>query len=200
MTSPAHLQHNLCYHIYNRGVNRENIFVEEKNYEYFTQLYLKYTSPVADTFAFCMLRNHFHLLVRIRSREEIELEQTLKDSESFRVSQQFSNFFNAYAKSINKAYGRTGSLFQHPFGRRIVHTHAYFLRAVRYIHQNPQKHGFVRDFRDWPHSSYPIFLDSTPAFVMREQVLAWFGGVDGYVRIHRENLENAPFAPDDEED
>lgn len=199
MTSPSHLQYNLCYHIYNRGVNRTNIFIEEKNYDYFMKMYVKYIPPVADTFAYCLLRNHFHLLVRIKSREEMEREHAHGVEETPWASQQFSNFFNAYAKSINKAYARTGSLFQHPFGRGIVHTDAHFLRAIRYIHQNPQKHGLVRDFRDWPHSSYRVFLDSTPAFVRRAEVLEWFGGVDGFARLHGENLEHAVFGLDEDE-
>jgi putative transposase len=202
MTSPPHLEFNAYYHVFNRGVNRENIFLEEKNYGYFINLYVKYIAPIADTFAYCLLRNHIHLLVRIKSREDVEKtlsNQTLRVLKTLRVSQQFSNFFNAYAKSINKSYGRTGSLLQHPFGRRMVQTDSYFLRAVRYIHQNPQKHRFVNDFRDRPYSSYNIMFDKSPTFVKRDEVLEWFGGAPGYDRLHRENLEDVPFAPDDEE-
>ena len=68
-----------------------------------------------------------------------------------RASQQFGNLFNAYAKAINRAYGRTGSLFQHPFGRVPVTSDAYLVQLVAYIHRNPQRHGFVDDFRDWPY-------------------------------------------------
>jgi putative transposase len=119
MTSPSPLLYDTYYHIYNRGTNRENIFIEERNYEYFLKLYEKHIEAIADTFAYCLLRNHFHVLIRIKSEEEIK--QTLKVSKTFRVSdhpsKKFSDFFNAYAKAINKAYNRTGSLFQHPFGR-----------------------------------------------------------------------------------
>jgi REP element-mobilizing transposase RayT len=65
------LCYNTCYHIYNRGVNRENIFIEERNYAHFLTLYTKYIVPVADTFAYCLLRNHFHLLVRTRTEEDV---------------------------------------------------------------------------------------------------------------------------------
>ena len=54
------------YHIFNRGVIGENIFREERNYLYFLRLYGKYIEPIADTFAYCLLRNHLHLLVRIK--------------------------------------------------------------------------------------------------------------------------------------
>jgi REP element-mobilizing transposase RayT len=58
------------YHIYNRGNNGENIFREERNYRYFLQLYVKYIVPIAVTYAYCLLANHFHLLVRIKTEDE----------------------------------------------------------------------------------------------------------------------------------
>lgn len=71
MTSPSPLLYNTYYHIYNRGTNRENIFIEERNYDLFLRLYEKYLSPVTDLCVYCLLRNHFHLLVRVKSQEEI---------------------------------------------------------------------------------------------------------------------------------
>ena len=79
MTSPSPLQYSTYYHIYNRGNNRQNVFFEERNYRYFLQLYAKYIEPVADTYAYCLLPNHFHLLVRTKSVDEQEAawEKTL---------------------------------------------------------------------------------------------------------------------------
>jgi putative transposase len=54
------------YHVYNRGNNRENIFREKENYWYFLRLHDKYIRPVAQTYAWCLMPNHFHLLVRIK--------------------------------------------------------------------------------------------------------------------------------------
>ena len=81
MTSPPHLLYDTYYHIYNRGVNGEDIFVEERNYDLFLRLFEKHLTPVADLFAYCLLRNHFHLSVRIKSEEEIlESRKTLRVS------------------------------------------------------------------------------------------------------------------------
>ena len=71
MTSPSPLLYDTYYHIYNRGVNGENIFFEERNYEHFLNLYAKHLEPVCDLFAYCMLRNHFHVSLRVKSEEEI---------------------------------------------------------------------------------------------------------------------------------
>jgi putative transposase len=144
------------YHVFNRGVNRENIFREERNYAYFFRLYLKYIHPVAETGAYCLMRNHFHLLIRIRETIEssvVDKSEPVANSSKL-VSHAFNNFLVAYAKAINKAYGRIGALFQHHFGRHEVTSDFYFAKLICYIHFNPQKHGFVADFRDWPYSSF----------------------------------------------
>jgi len=65
------LQPGQYYHLYNRGNNRENIFREERNYTYFLRLYAKHIEPVAETYAYCLLRNHFHVLVKIRDAEHL---------------------------------------------------------------------------------------------------------------------------------
>ena len=58
-----------CYHVFNRGNNKENLFYKEKNYGYFLEKYKKYAPPWLDTFAYCLLPNHFHLLVRVKQAE-----------------------------------------------------------------------------------------------------------------------------------
>ncbi len=60
------------YHIYNRGNNREDIFLEDKNYFYFLDLFKKYISPLADLYAYCLMKNHFHLLIKIKEAGKIE--------------------------------------------------------------------------------------------------------------------------------
>jgi len=206
MTSPSPLKPGVYYHIFNRGTNRENVFIEERNYRYFLQLYLKYIEPVAETFAFCLLKNHFHLLVRMK---EIEDLQDPKGLQRPLGSVAFSNFFNAYAKAINKAYGRTGSLFQHPFGRIPVLTQSYLMQLVRYIHFNPQKHGLIDDFREWPWSSYHSFVQTetlkvSETFrvltVQRDNVLSWFDDTRGFIAAHQLPIDEkvlAPLTPED---
>ncbi len=157
--------------------------------------------PAADTYAYCLLRNHFHFLVRIKTVEEQELT-SLQDLSALprKPSQQFSNLFNAYAKAFNKTYHRTGTLFQRPFGRIEVTSDSYFMQLVTYIHQNPQKHGFVSDFRTWPYSSYQALLSTKPTRLQRDDVLTWFQGVDHFEDAHRYEVDErkiAPLVPDD---
>jgi putative transposase len=169
------LEYGGYYHIFDRGVNRENIFLEERNYEYFLRLYIRHITPVAETYAYCLLRNHFHLLVRIKT------DAVFKTAS---VSKAFNNLLTAYAKAINKGYGRTGALFQHHFGRIPVTSDRYFSTLIRYIHHNPRKHGLANNFRDWLYSSYYELSTTTSTSLERIAVLDWFGGVNKFRKYH----------------
>lgn len=189
MSKPKPLERGQFYHVFNRGNNREDIFKEERNYEYFTELLRRHVIPIADVYAYCFLINHFHLLVRIRSESELGLAAPAKFKKSS-PSQQFGNCFNAYTKSMNIAYGRTGALFQHPFGRRPVRSREYFITLVTYIHLNPQSHGLTTHFQDWPHSSFATYAENDAQVVERAveraTVVQLFGGLAAFHAAHQE--------------
>jgi putative transposase len=207
--NPIPLQYGSYYHIYNRGNNRENIFIEERNYRYFLQLYLKYIEPIVWTFAYCLMRNHFHFLVRIKDLTGGPSESSIDNDPLGRLSglvelpnpsRQFSHFFNAYTRTINYTYQRTGALFQRPFGRIPVTTDTYFARLIIYIHQNPQKHGFVESFRDWPYSSYQTLLSNRPTHLQRDTVLNWCDGPQNVAALHLSDMRDSEIlalAPED---
>ncbi|MBL6965124.1 MAG: hypothetical protein ISR60_01105 [Anaerolineales bacterium] len=198
------LQFGQYYHIYNRGNNRENLFIEKRNYAYFLRLYARHILPVAETFAYCLLPNHFHFLIRTRTEEEqleyLEIKQigsVLKTEPIFKAkkpSRAFNNFFIAYARGFNNATDRTGVLFETPFRRKIITSDAYFYRLLAYIHMNPQKHGFVDDFRDWPWSSYRSLLSEKETRLERESVFEWLGGRDSFEAFHLEAVDESAMA------
>jgi putative transposase len=64
--SDAKLEYNSVYHIYNCGINGCNLFISVDDYDRFLSKYSKYIEPIADTFAWCLLGNHFHIVVRIK--------------------------------------------------------------------------------------------------------------------------------------
>ena len=192
------------YHIYNRGVNSENLFKEERNYSYFLNKYDRFVSPVADTYAYCLLKNHFHLLIRTKGEKEIleferlkrEASPTLLQKASLEakpsvnpskiISNAFASLFKSYAQSINKAHRRTGTLFEEPFRRIAVNSDGYFSRMIFYIHFNPQKHGFISDYRKYPHSSYSSFIMSQESSLINKKlVLEWFGDVVKFKEFHK---------------
>jgi REP element-mobilizing transposase RayT len=162
------------YHVYNRGINSCNIFNEKDNYEYFLTLYDKYLSPVADTFAWVLMPNHFHMLIRVKD-EEIGTDST---------AQQFSKLFNAYAQAFNKRFNRHGSLFERPFKRKLVSGQTYFRQVVLYIHHNPVHHGFCVHPVEYPWSSYLTCITVQPTHLKRDRVIGWFDNQANFKQLH----------------
>ncbi len=177
------------YHIYNRGINSENLFKQPKNYGYFLQLYQQHVTPFVETYAFNLLGNHFHLMVYIK--EKVWINEEWIDNSDVRASKAFSNFFNAYAQGINKVYKRTGGLFETPFKRKLITDQSHYTWLVFYIHTNAQLHGMVADFKLWPSSSYHSYLHNGPSLVCRDKLLNWFGGKEAFIKYHEQiNFDN----------
>jgi hypothetical protein len=192
MSKPEKLEYGRFYHVYNRGTNSQNIFFEQRNYRHFLKLYAQNMLLVADTHAYCLLKNHFHFATRIKTEDEIEAAmRKMEPGKPVRKlpdpSQQFGNVCNAYAKAINRAYGRTGSLFEHPFGRKPVTSDRYYYNLIIYIHRNPQLHGFVKDFRHWPWSSYGAILSDKETRLQRSAVLDWFDDRSAFCVAHEQD-------------
>lgn len=192
---------NNVYHVYNHGNADDNIFREEDNYRYFLKRYAHYIYPVAKTFAFCLMPNHFHLMIGIRGEKELiefyKGKYPNRDPQSFKnfadlLSNQFKNFLISYSKSFNKKYNRRGSLFLDNINRKPVTDDTYYSQLIYYIHRNPIHHGFVKHPSEWPFSSYQIFLSDKQTQLEREEVLEWFGSKDFFVEFHRQSREIDP--------
>jgi len=174
------------YHVYNRSVDRKPMFQNDGNYQFFLQQYDHYLSEVIDTYAYCLLGNHFHLLIRVH--EDLTIFEKLSKLEEMDVhkivSHQFRKFFQSYAMAFNIQQDRTGTLFQTPFKRAIVDSDQYFTQLVYYIHANPQLHGLIDDFREWKWSSYDRILIEKPTKLKKLEVINWFGSRDDYKEYH----------------
>jgi putative transposase len=133
------------YHLYNRGNDRQRIFFERENYLYFLRQFRRYlVEDTLDVLAYCLMPNHYHFLVCLRSPQ---------------LSQQMHAFSLSYTKAINRRYERCGSLFQGRFCAIELDSDAYLLHLTRYIHLNPVKAGFVENPEDWEFSSYREYID-----------------------------------------
>lgn len=179
------------YHIWNRGNNRENLFYTSANYEYFLRHYAEFLDPVAETYAFCLLPNHFHLLIRTKAfAPSIEVSPSGETSKKVNpVSLAFQRLFTTYSQAINIQQHRTGSLFQKPFKRLEVKSVKQLANLVHYIHTNPQRHGIIDDFRHYPWSSYERIIIARPSKLKKEEVLAWFKNKENYLNYHARNID-----------
>ena len=160
------------YHIYNRGINGAIIFYNDENKNFFLRQLNKYLSNKISIFAYCLMDNHYHLIIRLNEEGE-------------NVTQAFSNMFNSYAKSINKQNDRTGSLFEKHFKRIKLDDEEYLRQLIVYVHLNP-KHHLDLNFEDYRFSSYQSFLSQKETKLERAEVLDLFGGLENFIFCHHE--------------
>lgn len=130
-------------------------------------------------------------LIRIKTIQEQEKDLITSIAhevqfQDLNPSQQFSNHFNAYSKAFNNAYERIGSLFHNPFKRIQITSNKHLIQLVKYIHQNPQKHGPIDDFRLWPYSSCQELVLPGSTKLQRKDVYSWFGGLDEFAECHQD--------------
>jgi len=171
-------EHGVVYHVFNRGNNSESIFKESQNYDLFLNLIKKYLLKTADIYAYCLLNNHFHLLVRIKEKADI-IEKSMQEKPYLG----FSHFLNSYTQAINKAYNRKGSLFQEHLKRLRVTDDDYFIQLVVYIHLNPIKHGFSNNL-SYPYSSYNSIISNKKTLLKRDEVLYYFDDIENFKYWH----------------
>ena len=174
------LQYGKYYHIYNRGINGSKLFYEDENYNYFLKLYNIHITPVAETFAYCLMKNHFHFLVRIKEESEIT------NNPPKQPHQYFSNLFNAYTKAINKKYNRTSSLFQRAFKRKLIDNELYLKNVILYINTNPLHHKISENYTNYKWSSYSEFISNAETIINKEQVARWFNDVQNFKETHQQ--------------
>ena len=188
------LQPGYFYHIWTHANGDDNLFRNEENYAYFLHRYLHHVHPVVETYAYCLMPNHLHLMVKVRTKEEIKTLPGFETLEgltlSKAVSQKFSNLFNGYAQAYNKMYNRKGGLFIDSFNRKLIDSDEYFVRLIAYIHNNPVHHGFAQNSHEWPFSSWHAYILNKLTKIKKDEALQWFGDVENFKAVHEElNME-----------
>lgn len=179
------------YHIYNRGVEKRNIFLDEQDYKIFLYYLKSYLLPLEQQdksklpsslkrinsfnlfeeiklIAYCLMPNHFHLLVKqLSERAIVEFMKRMS---------------NAYVEYFNKKYDRQGSLFQGRYKASLVVEDVYFMYLSSYIHRNTLElfaklspREKIKKMEEYSYSSYPDYLGkrNTP-WVCRDEILSLF--------------------------
>jgi len=164
------LHPNQVYHIYNRGNNRRQLFYELENYPFFLEKIRKYVVPHCNLLCYCLLPNHFHLLVHAKEetilpyhqRPKLETTQAHPLASMSRFSHGLQILLSSYSRAVNKRNMRTGSLFTQNTHFKKTSSEAfqddYSLLCFNYIHNNPVKAGLVQSPEEWLYSSYREYL------------------------------------------
>ena len=171
----------MLYHVGSRGVEKRSIFERApRDREVFVDLLDEVVRRFHwRLYAYCLMGNHFHLVL---------------DTPDANLSAGMQHLKGEYAQWLNGAAGREGVLFERRFWSRIAVREAYVLELSRYVVLNPVRVGWVRSPEEWIWSSYAatIGLERCPRFLRADGVLAWHGGGSGarhtYARFVRDAI------------
>jgi len=145
---------NELYHIYNRGNNKQKIFFAQENYVFFLKKVRRFILPHCDIFGYCLMPNHFHLL--IKSDERTIATKNVAGKEKNILSEGIRHLLSSYTQAINKQNNYTGSLFQQNTKAKpiVKGSRNYDQVCLHYIHQNPLKGKLVDKIENWEYSSF----------------------------------------------
>ncbi len=147
---------NRTFHVYNRGVDRQVIYRSDQHYQRFLDLLNHFLNPAELLItAFCLMPNHFHLLVN--------------QLKSFGISALMESVCGEYARYANQSLSRTGHLFQGRYKMKVAREEDNCVHLARYIHLNPYKAGLVINPTNWIYSSCASYFGQPkPAFLNTE--------------------------------
>ncbi len=179
---------NYFYHVFNRGVEKRDIFTSDVDRSRFLKTLLYYqlegprpkfskfnpdihknlkTSKIVDIISYCLMPNHFHLLLRQVKNKGI--------------SEFLSKVINSYTKYLNTKYQRVGHLFQGAFKVVQVTSDEQLIHLSRYIHLNPFVSGLTKDPTIYQWSSYQEFLGiKDENTIEKQEILNFFISTDDY--------------------
>jgi REP-associated tyrosine transposase len=151
-------QPDIIYHIYNRGNQQQNIFINHDNYIYFLEKMRKYILPRCEILCWCLMPNHFHFLVYTNEESGRLIPKTPIPIQN--LTEGIRLLLSSYAKGLQKQQGFKGNLFQQKTKTKAVsgNNTSYGVTAFHYIHQNPYKSNLVRKMEDWEFSSFRDYI------------------------------------------
>jgi REP-associated tyrosine transposase len=158
------------YHVIARGVERRAIFRDERDRSGFVERLSGLVGEESvELFAYVMMDNHFHLVLR---RDQTPLSQFMR------------RLLTGHTVTFNRRRRRVGHLFQNRYKSVLCNEDRYLLQLVRYVHLNPVRARMVRDPADYPWSSHRAYLQRrAPAWLSTGEVLEQLGGRAAYRRF-----------------
>ncbi len=167
---------NARYHIFSRGIEHRNIFLDEQDFTKFLKIFENIsTKRNFCVFSYCLMNNHFHFFIET---PEANIADVMRDTQS------------KYVKYFNEKYDRKGHLFESRYADRIVGDPIYLLTLIKYIHLNPVKANLVNKPEDWAWSSYKFYINkSNISFLKKDVILNKFDDLQSFISFHEEDQE-----------
>lgn len=204
-----HFKGTTC-HIFNRGVQKDKIFLEGEDYIFYLKRIKKYKEIYGIEFLnYSLLPNHFHYTIRQVSDSAIcssqkchlPLKANGTDIERTSISKFMHILHNSYAHYFNKKYKRSGHVFQDRYKQRIVEDDSYIMWLSAYINGNAQIHKIVEDAKDWPYSSYLDYIGKRNGTICNKEIIQiYFQGADDYKQYTNEVIRESQNKKEDLKD
>ncbi len=147
------------YHLYNRSINSEILFLNRDNYIFFLKKFRYHLSDFVNFIGYCLMPTHFHFLIYIKS-ENIE-----------QIKQNIGTILRSYTRAFNLNINRTGSLFQQHTKTKLIKDDKYLITLLTYIHQNPIRSNLVNKAEDWEFSSYMDYIDMRKGTLLQKDII-----------------------------
>jgi putative transposase len=158
---PRFIFQNAFYHVFNRGINKQDIFLSEEDYMFFVKklkdLKKKYDHSI---YAFCLMPNHFHISIQTRKTP---------------ISKIMSSLITSYSMYFNRTHQHLGPVFQNRFKSILIENNSYFLKLSQYIYLNPTKEGLVSDPLSYEYSSLREALGKEPHSILDGDIVRLIG-------------------------
>lgn len=178
------------YHVFNRGVNGQKVFANNQNFEFFLVKVKLYLLDYFEVYAYCLMDNHFHFLLRAKPLKNIEKKTNNKiglHSDDQIYSKQIGKLISSYTQAFNKVENRHGPLFESPFKRKKIKSEEYLRNCLIYIHQNPLELGVkIEDYR---YSSYHAIIGSNATDIKKEEVIEYFDTLENLIACHEKIVD-----------
>src|SRR5581483_12129692 len=145
-------------------------FFNHDNYLYFLDKVRKYIQPYCDILSYCLMPNHFHLL--IHANDATMQMKRIGNNDQHILSDGFKHLLGSYAKAINKQNATTGSLFQQNTHSKCLRegNASYGTTCFHYIHQNPLRAGLITKLEDWDYSSFKDYIGARNGTLCNKQL------------------------------
>jgi len=196
------------YHIYNRGNNKQPIFFNDRNYRFFLHKVKNQLSPVCEILCWCLMPNHFHLMVYTTGKSCHE-RSSFGGKPMQELPYRIGVLLSSYSQAINKQNGTIGSLFQQKTKAKCITgsdrdaesdlnaSGNYLITCLHYIHQNPLKANLVIQLEDWEYSSFQEYIGRDTYLNSNKTLLLSLTGYefsifyeDSYEVLDLEEVEN----------
>ncbi|MDB5275076.1 MAG: hypothetical protein JWR61_31 [Ferruginibacter sp.] len=191
------------YHLVFKSIDGILLFRQNSDYDIFLERFQQFTSFAVDTWAYCLLNNHAHFIVKIKpidaivnainnidfAKQTVAMKKLLAATDKVALvdemlERQVNSFMVSFANYTKNKYRHHGGLFQKPFKRLEIDTGNWLKTAIIYVHLNSLKHKVFSNYSDYLHCSYFYFVRLCNTYCDAEKVLEFFGGLSQFISLH----------------